>query len=388
VADNFTQDFRTQRRNYDDGRTRTDKQAGRLWYSSEDRTIRVSDGVTPGGIVVAGGGSGGGGGLIAGDNVSLLTNDANYTSVGDNLSVFTNDLGFVTSSTNVSVFPNDANYISSGDNVSLLTNDANYTSTGDNLSVFVNDAGYITSSDVPTNLSEFTNDVGFLASGDNVSSLTNDSLYTSEGDNLSVFTNDVGFLTSGDNVSSLVNDANYIALTDLSAAGDLAYNNTTGEFSVTTYKSTDFDADFNAKTTDDLNEGIVNLYFTDGRVDARVANTSISSLLDVDNNLVINLAEDSILIYNATNNEFVAESFLEILDRLKAELEVQYDKLVDEEGTFTYIGEAEPGADRAVSVWRIKRVQEFPDGDIDILWANGTAAFNKSWTDRATYTYQ
>ena len=36
-----------------------------------------------------------------------------------------------------------------GDNVSLLVNDANYTSTGDNISVFNNDAGYVTAAQVP-----------------------------------------------------------------------------------------------------------------------------------------------------------------------------------------------------------------------------------------------
>ena len=129
------------------------------------------------------------------------------------------------------------------------------------------------------------------------------------------------------------------------------------------------------------------MFFSDARVDARVADTSISSLLDVDSDLVINLAEDSILIYNATNNEFVAESFLAILDRLKAELEVQYDRLIDVEGVFTYIGEAEPGTDRTLALWRIKRVEDFVDGDVEILWANGSAAFDKIWDDRATYSY-
>ena len=50
----------------------------------------------------------------------------------------------------------------------------------------------------------------------------------------------------------------------LSASGDLVYNPTTGEFSVDTYKSTDFDSDFTAKSTDDLSEG-TNLYYTDAR---------------------------------------------------------------------------------------------------------------------------
>jgi hypothetical protein len=56
----FTQDFVTQRRNYDDGNTRIGD-TDRLWYDSITQTIRISDGVTPGGIVITGGGSGGDG---------------------------------------------------------------------------------------------------------------------------------------------------------------------------------------------------------------------------------------------------------------------------------------------------------------------------------------
>lgn len=61
-----------------------------------------------------------------------------------------------------------------------------------------------------------------------------------------------------------------------SAAGDLNYNSSTGEFSVTVpagYDSTDFDADFNSKSTDDLSEG-TNLYYTDARVDAHLSGGS------------------------------------------------------------------------------------------------------------------
>ena len=53
----FTQDFRTQRRNYDDGDTRIGEK-DRLWYDSITNTIRISDGETPGGIAVSGGGGG------------------------------------------------------------------------------------------------------------------------------------------------------------------------------------------------------------------------------------------------------------------------------------------------------------------------------------------
>jgi len=69
------------------------------------------------------------------------------------------------------------------------------------------------------------------------------------------------------NVSEFNNDINYITLTDLSASGDLIYDNTTGELSVITYKSADFDTDFSNKTTDDLTEG-TNQYFTGANVDA------------------------------------------------------------------------------------------------------------------------
>ena len=47
----FTQDFRTQLRKYADGTTRIGV-AGRLWYDNGTQSLRVSDGVTPGGIVL------------------------------------------------------------------------------------------------------------------------------------------------------------------------------------------------------------------------------------------------------------------------------------------------------------------------------------------------
>ena len=207
---------------------------------------------------------------------------------------------------------------------------------------------------------------GGISPGDNVSLLTNDAGYTVPGDNISVFTNDANYTSTGDNISVFTNDANYITLTDLSASGDLTYNNLTGEFSVTTYKSTDFDADF--------------------------ANKSIAELQDVADSL--NLQEDSILIYNINTTEFTAETFQSVIERLRTELEIMYDKLVDEDtagaGLYTYIGESAPGSAKGDAVWRIKRVEELTGadaGDIEILWANGTAAFDKVWDDRATYTY-
>jgi len=57
----------------------------------------------------------------------------------------------------------------------------------------------------------------------------------------------------------------------VSSNGDLSYDSNTGVFSVTTYKSSDFDIDFSNKTTDDLNEGNTNLYYLDSRVDSHLS---------------------------------------------------------------------------------------------------------------------
>lgn len=56
----------------------------------------------------------------------------------------------------------------------------------------------------------------------------------------------------------------------VSASGDLTYNNSTGVFSVTTYKSSNFNTDFALKSTSDLSEG-TNLYYTDARARAAVS---------------------------------------------------------------------------------------------------------------------
>lgn len=52
-----------------------------------------------------------------------------------------------------------------------------------------------------------------------------------------------------------------------------------------------------------------------------------------------------------------------------------------------YKGQAQPGSSSAASVWRIKRVITSVDGDVQVLWADGTADFTKSWDNRTSYTY-
>ena len=95
---------------------------------------------------------------------------------------------------------------------------------------------------------------------------------------------------------------------------------------------------------------------------------------------------DAILIFDQEKKKFVSESFNDIIQRLQIGMEVQYDRLVDTDGVYTYIGEALPGSARDAAVWRIKRVYEVGD-DIEIIWANNTANTEFVWDDRATYEY-
>ena len=75
------------------------------------------------------------------------------------------------------------------------------------------------------------------------------------------------------------------ARASVSASGDLTYNVSTGVFSVTTYKSADFDTDFATKTTDDLTEGASNFYYTEGRFDTSFAGKTTDDLTEGSTNL-------------------------------------------------------------------------------------------------------
>jgi hypothetical protein len=81
----------------------------------------------------------------------------------------------------------------------------------------------------------------------------------------------------------------------ISVSGDLSYNPSTGVLSVTTYKSVNFNNDFALKTTSDLAEG-TNLYFTNERVDDRVA-----ALLVAGSNITLS--------YNDVANTLTISSF-------------------------------------------------------------------------------
>ena len=118
------------------------------------------------------------------------------------------------------------------------------------------------------------------------------------------------------------------------------------------------------------------------------------NILDMDDvvfNYPSQLANNDILIFDQNVQKFTALNIVDIINNIKIELEMQYDKLIDEQvsgsTTYTYIGEASPGGQANNAVWRIKRVGEYANNLTEILWANDTDAFDKVWDDRITYTY-
>ncbi|MDB4726230.1 hypothetical protein OAF54_02245, partial [bacterium] len=96
---------------------------------------------------------------------------------------------------------------------------------------------------------------------------------------------------------------------------------------------------------------------------------------------------DAILIFDSGSKKFQSESFNDIIERLQVGMEVQYDRLVDTDGDYVYIGEAAPGSARDAAAWRIKRVYELAGEDVEIIWANNTANTELVWDDRAMYEY-
>jgi hypothetical protein len=64
-----------------------------------------------------------------------------------------------------------------------------------------------------------------------------------------------------------------------------------------------------------------------------------------------------------------------------------YDTLVDESGSYTYVGKAVAGSNKASAVWRIFRLDETLAPDSELRYADGVSTFNKIWNNRASYTY-
>ena len=132
-------------------------------------------------------------------------------------------------------------------------------------------------------------------------------------------------------------------------------------------------------------------------------NTQLSSLggggstriLDMDDvvfNKPRDLANNDILIFNHEIQKFQSINIVDVINTVRVQLEVQYDRLVDEvvvgANTYTYVGEAAPGSYANTASWRIKRINETSANTVTtILWANDSDSFDKIWDDRNTYSY-
>ena len=97
-------------------------------------------------------------------------------------------------------------------------------------------------------------------------------------------------------------------------------------------------------------------------------------------------ANNSVLIFDVVKKKFVARDLVAFINSIQTGVEVQYNKLIDVSGNYTYIGEALPGTATSAGTWRIKRVEQIGT-DYNILWASGSADFNKTWDSRLTYSY-
>lgn len=53
----------------------------------------------------------------------------------------------------------------------------------------------------------------------------------------------------------------------------------------------------------------------------------------------------------------------------------------------TYVGEALPGTLTSAASWRVKRITLAADTDLEILYADGSDAFNQIWDNRLSLTY-
>ena len=112
---------------------------------------------------------------------------------------------------------------------------------------------------------------------------------------------------------------------------------------------------------------------------------------DVKYSKVSQMTNNDILVWDETINKFTSLNITDVINTIRLELDVQFDKLIEEvtvDGvSYTYIGESKPGSNADEAKWRIKRIAEYASGLTEILWAEDTESFDKIWNARTTFTY-
>jgi thiamine pyrophosphokinase len=69
---------------------------------------------------------------------------------------------------------------------------------------------------------------------------------------------------------------------------------------------------------------------------------------------------------------------------LSSDFPQDYTLKIDEQTTYTYLGQATPGVLISEAFWQIKRVNNSTG---EVLYAGSTSSFNKIWNNRESYSY-
>ena len=93
---------------------------------------------------------------------------------------------------------------------------------------------------------------------------------------------------------------------------------------------------------------------------------------------------DNITVDNATLTDYKVKTTEQGDEHIQHMLQGGLAFRMDEGATYTYIGEALPGALAAAAEWRIKRLTNATNA---IEWAGGNSDFVQVWDDRASLIY-
>ena len=103
------------------------------------------------------------------------------------------------------------------------------------------------------------------------------------------------------------------------------------------------------------------------------------------------LVKDNILYYEPTKRKWLPKSIEQLATDLApligGQLYAPYNRMSDETPQYLYIGEAQPGTHVNQVGWRIKRIEQLPGGDMNVVWAAGSLDFSLVWDFRDTYDY-
>ena len=310
---------------------------------------------------------------------SISTNSASISSNSGLISTNTSDISTNASSisTNTSSITSNAASISTN-TANISTNTSNISTQSASINTNATDIASNTTSisTNATNISTNTSNISTNASSisTNTSNITaNASGITTNASSITSITARVTSLEALDTLEDLsvsspvVLTGNTLSLDSggvralFSATGDASYNSGTGQFSVTTYKTANFETDLGNSDTDALSEGSTNLYYTDARVatylstnsyaDQSYVNTQVSNLvdsapaaLDTLNELAAALGDDPNFATTVTNSLAGKQASLSVEDNgtLGSSL------ALTSSGTLTYTG---PSSSNIVGVF-------------------------------------